>query len=197
MSLADGYTDLPAGKIANIQTCLEMHERPQPRTDPLTPPCSLRRVAEPGLDWYRSLFREVGTPYLWFSRLLLSDGDLREIIHHPDVQVYVLETGGEQAGLLELDFREPNQCELKFFGLTQNSVGHGMGRWLMNRAIELAWERPISRFWVHTCTLDHPAALAFYIRSGFVPFKRQIEIDDDPRVTGVLPRSAAPDVPIL
>ncbi len=55
-------------------------------------------------------------------------------------------------------------------------VGSGAGRWMMNRAIERAWSQPIRRFWVHTCTLDHPAAVAFYIRSGFVPFRRRIEI---------------------
>ena len=41
----------------------------------------------------------------------------------------------------------------------------------MNRALELAWSRPISRVWVHTCTFDHPSALAFYQRSGFLPFR--------------------------
>jgi hypothetical protein len=55
----------------------------------------------------------------------------------------------------------------------------------MNRALEKVWQRPISRFWVHTCTLDHPNALAFYMRSGFVPFRRQIEIAPDPRLQGV------------
>jgi hypothetical protein len=45
--------------------------------------------------------------------------------------------------------------------------------------------------------LDHPDALAFYIRSGFRPFRRQIEITDDPRLTGVLPETAAPHVPII
>jgi hypothetical protein len=50
---------------------------------------------------------------------------------------------------------------------------------------------------VHTCTLDSPDALPFYIRSGFVPFARQVEVYADPRVAGVLPREAAPQVPLL
>ncbi|MCC7273790.1 MAG: GNAT family N-acetyltransferase, partial [Alphaproteobacteria bacterium] len=73
----------------------------------------------------------------------------------------------------------------------------GAGRWLMNRAVEIAWARPIARFWVHTCTLDHPGALAFYVRSGFVPFRRQVEIADDPRLLGQAPRSAAAHVPVI
>ena len=68
---------------------------------------------------------------------------------------------------------------------------------MMNRALGLAWARPIRRLWVHTCSLDHPGALDFYIRSGFVPFRRQIEVVDDPRATGLLPKTAAPQVPLL
>ena len=67
----------------------------------------------------------------------------------------------------------------------------------MNAAIDRAWSQPIRRFWVHTCTLDHPGAIAFYMRSGFRPFRRQIEIADDPRLSGVLPESAAPHIPII
>jgi hypothetical protein len=68
---------------------------------------------------------------------------------------------------------------------------------MMNRAIEIAWLRSIRRLWLHTCTLDHPGALAFYVRSGFVPFRRQIEVADDPRGTGLLPRTAAPRAPMV
>jgi hypothetical protein len=39
--------------------------------------------------------------------------------------------------------------------------------------------------------------LGFYRKVGFVPYKRAIEIEDDPRVTGEMPRSAAPHVPIV
>ena len=105
--------------------------------------------------------------------------------------------GAQEAGLLELDFRTPHECELSFFGLTLPLLGTGAGRWLMNRAIERAWSRPIRRFWVHTCTFDHQDALAFYLRSGFRPFRLEIEYADDPRVTGLLPRSAAPHVPLI
>ena len=67
----------------------------------------------------------------------------------------------------------------------------------MDKAIQLAWAEPIDRFWVHTCTLDHPRALAFYMRSGFTAYRRELEVADDPRLTGVLPREAAPQIPII
>ena len=108
-----------------------------------------------------------------------------------------LEGAGEDTGILELDFREPGACELTYFGVTAGLVGGGAARWMMNRAIERAWSAPISRFWVHTCTLDHPGAPAFYMRSGFKPFRRQVEIADDPRLLGLAAPQSAPHVPLI
>jgi GNAT superfamily N-acetyltransferase len=76
-------------------------------------------------------------------------------------------------------------------------IGSGAGRFLMNEAIARAFARPIERLFVHTCTFDHPGAVDFYKRSGFTPYKLAIEIHDDPRLTGALPREAAPHVPLL
>jgi GNAT superfamily N-acetyltransferase len=104
---------------------------------------------------------------------------------------------GDEAGLLELDFRHADECEVSFFGLAPEFIGAGAGRWLMNQALERAWSRPLRRLWIHTCTLDHPSALAFYLRSGFQAYRRQIETVPDPRLTGLLPRTAAPHVPLI
>ena len=76
-------------------------------------------------------------------------------------------------------------------------LGQGAGRWLMNRALERAWADGIERVWVHSCTLDHPSAVPFYVRSGFTAYQRRIEIADDPRITGALPLETAPDVPVI
>jgi GNAT superfamily N-acetyltransferase len=193
----DGYTELPRAKIAAIATSLEMLERPEPR--PLAPGEALgvRQVLRPETGWYRDLFQRIGEPWLWHSRLRLAPPVLEAIIRSPDVEVWVVEEDGREEGLLELDFRRASECELAFFGLTGALIGRGAGRRLMEHAIARAWSRPIRRFWVHTCTLDHPAALAFYVRSGFRPYKRMLEIADDPRLDGTLPRDAAPGVPIL
>lgn len=196
MQIVDGYTDVPPGKLATIVTSLEMLAPPPPCPVPAGT-WAVRRVQRPALDWYRDLYRRIGEDWLWFSRLVIADADLGEILHHPDVQVYALVAGGHDEGLLELDFRVAGDCELAFFGVTPALVGRGAGRYLMNHAIELAWSQPIQRFWVHTCTLDHPAALDFYRRSGFKPFRTQIEVLDDPRLTGLLPRDAAPHAPLI
>jgi GNAT superfamily N-acetyltransferase len=110
----------------------------------------------------------------------------------------VLKTAScEEAGLLELDFREAGQCEIAFFGLIPSAIGKGLGSFLMREAIARAWREPIKRLWVHTCTLDHPSALAFYRRQGFRPYRQQIEVADDPRVLEELPATAAAHVPIF
>lgn len=194
--MKDGYNDVPPGKMANVVTCLEMLKTPQFRTEREAGPLKIARWERPPLDEYRALFRRVGAPYLWFSRLELDDDALAQIIYDSDCEIYVARAGADVVGWFELDF-QPDECELRFFGLVAEAIGTGAGRWLMNRVLERAWARPIRRFWLHTCNLDHPGAMNFYRRSGFAPFKREIEIHDDPRLNGLLPRDAAPDVPIL
>jgi len=196
MTLPDGYSDVPAGKIAAVVTHLEMTERPALPRDPAGA-WTLRRVQAPDLNWFRDLYRRIGEQWLWFSRLRMSDADLAAMIQSPLVDIYALVQDGRDEGVLELDFGDAGQCELRLFGVTAKLVGGGAGRRLMNRALELAWSRPVTRVWVHTCSFDHPSALAFYQRSGFRPFRRQIEIADDPRLDGTAPRGAARHVPII
>jgi len=196
MLFFDGLTDVPPGKLATIVTSLEMLAPPQPRPVPAGT-WAVRRVQRPALDWYRDLYRRIGEEWLWFSRLAMATDVLRQILQSPEVHIYALVADGHEEGLLELDFRTAGDCELAFFGVTSALLGRGAGRFLMNHAIELAWSHPIQRFWVHTCTLDHPGALDFYRRSGFKPFRTQVEVLDDPRLTGLLPRDAAPHVPLI
>jgi len=193
-----GYSHVGPGRIASVVTCLEMLERPVMRpARPLDRPLTLQRFETPELGVYRELFRLVGEDWLWFSRLVMPDGQLAAILTDPAVEVYALRQGRQAIGLLELDFRNEGQCELAFFGLVKDAIGQGAGRFLMDQAIAKAWARPIRRFWVHTCTHDSPAALGFYRRSGFVPYAIEVEVADDPRLSGYLPRSAAAHVPII
>jgi GNAT superfamily N-acetyltransferase len=196
--LADGYHALPKGKIATVVTCLEMRDKPptrEVRGD--VAGLDLVRMKPPSLDWYREVFARVGRDLLWFSRLRMADDALEAILSSPDVEIFALRRDRRDEGLLELDFREAGQCELAFFGLTPDMVGGSAGRMMMNAAIERAFARPIRRFWVHTCTFDHPKALPFYVRSGFVPYERMIEVAEDPRLSSDLPADAAPLVPII
>jgi len=192
-----GLAPVPDDQIATIVTHLEMRERPKPAP---IPPAPLRLVPwkAPAPAAYRTLFRRVGEPWLWFSRLVMDDEALSTIIHDPAVEVYaVTDPRGVEVGLLELDFRSLPDCELAFFGLIPELTGKGLGRWLMAQAKALAWRREVTRFWVHSCTLDSPAALGFYRKAGFVPYRREVETFPDPRLAGLLPLDAAPHVPVL
>ena len=194
----DGYTDLPDGKVASVVTYLEMRERPQRGEGNERSGLTLHRVDVADTHWYRSLFRRIGTNWLWFGRLAMLDDELTAILDNPAVEILSLIRQGREVGLLELDFRDPANVELAYFGLVPEAIGGGIGRWLMDQAIELVWSRAETRrFWVHTCTLDAPTALDFYRRSGFQPYKRAIEVTDDPRLVGHLARDAAPQVPLI
>ncbi|MHC2622667.1 GNAT superfamily N-acetyltransferase [Bradyrhizobium huanghuaihaiense] len=196
MILPDGYSDVPAAKIAAVVTHLEMTAPPARRADP-PGSWTLRKIDTPAPDWYRDIYRRVGEDWLWFSRARMSDTELAAIIHAPGIELYALAVDGRDEGLLELDLRQPGHCELVYFGVTGSLIGTGAARFLMNRTLELAWSRDVRRVWVHTCTFDHPSAVAFYQRSGFRPFHRQIEVADDPRLDGTAPRDAARHVPII
>ncbi|WP_299502397.1 GNAT family N-acetyltransferase [uncultured Roseobacter sp.] len=193
--LTDGLHAIPPGKVAMIVTYLEMTSKPEIKHSTLPEGVVFGQV-DAGLDWYRDVFRRVGSlDWLWYGRLTQSDAELLQILNDPKVEIFTLSRDGQDEALLELDFRQEGACELAYFGLTSNLIGTGSGRYLMNEAIRRAWERPITRFRVHTCTIDSPQALSFYRRSGFTPIRQAVEIDDDPRVIGVLPDTAAPNVP--
>jgi GNAT superfamily N-acetyltransferase len=197
LDLANGYYELPLGKLANVVTCLEMTARPTTQAQALPVGCSLERVDPKDLAAYRALFRKVGEDFLWWSRLLMPDEKLRGILSHKDVESYALHKDGVPVGILELDFKDMPHCELAFFGLAKDAIGSGLGRALMDVAIAKAWAKPITRFWVHTCHFDHPNAITFYKRSGFKPYALMVEVHDDPRLAGKLPKHASPHVALI
>ncbi|KJZ19988.1 GNAT family N-acetyltransferase [Loktanella sp. S4079] len=193
--LEPGFHEVPRGMVATIVTHLEM--RQPANTGPVSNDWVFHRHHHASPDWYRSIFSNVGRDWLWFSRLHLSDDDLTAVIHHPDYELWTLRIDGVDLGLIELDHRTPDACELAFFGVTPQMVGKGAGRAMIQHAIARAFTRNISRFHVHTCTLDSPQALGFYIKAGFTPIKQEVEIAPDPRLTGYIERDAAPQIPVF
>jgi GNAT superfamily N-acetyltransferase len=190
------YDALSNDELAAIVTYLEMRERPA--IEPPQSTLDLKRITNPSVERYRELFRLVGAPWLWFSRLMMDDDSLVGIIQDPSVELFAVQDGnGRDVGMLELDFREAGECELAFVGLVPELSGLGHGRWLLDEAVRRAWRDGVIRVHVHTCSLDHPAALSAYRRAGFTPFKRAIERFPDPRLLGILPKDCAPQVPLL
>ena len=185
---------LPDGELATLVTYLEMTEPP---SEPVAQSSLQLRRVKLDPDSYRALFRKVGGPWLWFSRLAMTDAELEAVIGDANVELFEVAAVEAVVGMLELDFRVAPECEIAFVGLVPELAGQGHGRWLLGEAVRRAWREGVTRVHVHTCTLDHPAALAAYCRAGFRPYKRAVERFIDPRLTGVLPADAAPQVPLL
>lgn len=185
------------GELATIVTTLEMRARPPARPLPDSP-LRLVRWVRPEPAKYRALFARVGAPWLWYSRLAIDDAALAALIDRPETQVHaVIDRAGIEVGLLEFTHPAPDWCSLDYFGLVPDLAGKGHGRWLMSLALAMMWRPGVALVRVNTCTLDHPSALNFYRAQGFEAVKRTIETFPDPRLTGLLPRDAAPQVPLL
>ncbi len=195
MLKADTY-DVPAGHVATVVTTLEM----------TAPTFAVRRPFPDGvtackenlgLQDFRDLFRKIGAPWLWTSGLVDTDAEVTATLADPNVDYWVIYQGQESIGLIELDFRHKGACELLLFGMVTSATGNGLGGSMMALAQTEAFARDITRFHVCTCHLDSPSAMPFYLKAGFTPVKRAIEIFADPRLNGHHPPDIAPHIPCL
>jgi GNAT superfamily N-acetyltransferase len=133
----------------------------------------LERVDRCPADFFRFLYREVGREWHWRDRLGWTDDEIRGYLAGP-VHLWVLRIGGSPAGYFELRRHEDGSIEIAYFGLLPGFLGAGVGKYLLTRAIEAAWALGTDRVWLHTCTLDHPAALPNYLKRGFRPVRTEV-----------------------
>ena len=160
------------GWVESVVTYLEMRAPPDRPKVQLWDGVETRRAINPTISFYRYLYDTVGGDWTWTGRRLMDDETLKEKIQHPDIEVNVLWVQGVPAGLIELDLRLEPEIELLYFGLIPDFIGKGLGRSALDWAIDHAWSRGPTRFWVHTCDLDHPNALSVYQKAGFVIYDR-------------------------
>ena len=175
-------------EVEDVVTYLEMTERPS--RPPLPMPAgklALIRAEHCTVSFYRYLYAAVGERWVWFERRAWSDEQLGETIRSPSTELMVLYVGGVPAGYYELDRSQPEDVELAYFGLVPEFIGRRLGPWLLEQAVLSAWTGPTRRFWVHTCTFDHPKAIALYQRAGFEVYDRKEVRFADPRAAGILP----------
>lgn len=189
---------VPPGKLPVTVTFLAMDARPD-RTARAAPMPGLSLVRAEGCTtaFYRFLYDTVGGPWLWEYRRRMPQAELAAILADPAVAVVVLYANGTPAGYVEFDRRQAGVVDLAYFGLIPEFVGRGLGPWLLDWAVDRAWDDPAThRVTVNTCTFDHPAALSLYRRGGFDVVRREDRLVDDPRLTGLIPRHMAPHVPL-
>lgn len=152
---------------------LEMLSPPGQEILPPRDGLTILPVETPSVPYYRFLYNEIGRDYRWLSRRKMTDLELEVVIQHPDNRMYVLHVDGSPAGYAELDCRNSDDVELVQFGLMGEYHGQGLGTWFLNWIIDKVWSEQPRRFWLHTCTLDHPAALGMYQKAGFLLYDEE------------------------
>ena len=165
-------------------TYLQMLERPGGSAPQAPAGVTLERIPAAALGdlaQYRSLYRRVGDPWQWVARRLLDDAALRSVFDDPRYDLFYAVAAGAPIGFAELDRRESGSVEIRYFGLIEEWIGRGAGRWFLRAIFDLAWSDPaVKRVWLHTCELDHPGALGFYQRGGLVVYGEGVEDYVDP-----------------
>ena len=134
----------------------------------------VERAANCPASFYRYLYAEVGRLYHWVDRLSLTDDEIRAHLAQPGVSVWVMYYEGSPAGYFELKRYADGSIEIAYFGLLQEFIGRGLGKHLLTCAAEEAWATGANRIWLHTCTLDDPAAMPNYLKRGFKPFRQEV-----------------------
>jgi GNAT superfamily N-acetyltransferase len=134
-------------QIETLVTYLEMTGPPlRAALPPPRPGIEVRRALRPTIGFYRYLYDAIGAEWTWYERKLLPDAELAATIHEPGVEVNVLWSDGVPAGLAELDFREPPDVELAYFGVLADFIGQGLGRFLLDWAVHHVWRGRPRRF---------------------------------------------------
>jgi GNAT superfamily N-acetyltransferase len=159
----------------------------RPSTRTLSAGARIERVEAMTPEFSKYLYQGVGSGWNWSDRLSLTRDEWSSLLEAPGVETYVVYLHGAPAGYIELVGRvegSVTEVEIMYFGLFPQSIGHGLGGALLSEGMARAWDLdarwasfpPVSRIWVHTCSLDGPAALANYLARGLQIFHTESEM---------------------
>ena len=158
-----------------VRTYLEMRSPGdlRPAREPPDAP-RLERIEECPASFFRYLYAEVGRAYHWTDRLSWTDERVRAHLSEPGVSLWLLSSRAAPAGYFELRRHQDRSVEVAYFGLLPEFLGRGWGGYLLTLAVRSAWATAPERVWLHTCSLDHPAALPNYLKRGFRPVREEV-----------------------
>jgi GNAT superfamily N-acetyltransferase len=160
-------------RVEVVRTFLELDTasfRPAPSPDPRA---RVERILECPPSFFRYLYAEVGRSYHWVDRLGWTDEQHRARLADPAVSLHLLTVAGGPAGYFELARGADAAVEIAYFGLLPEFLGRGLGKFLLTEAVRAALATAPRRVWLHTCTLDDPAALPNYLARGFRPVRTE------------------------
>jgi GNAT superfamily N-acetyltransferase len=161
-------------------TFLRMNRRPV-RPLAVLPPGTTLQAERLDTEAYRRLYDAVGTPWLWWLRRMMPQEVLRQHLENPAVQIYVLRKDGAARGFFETDATQWPDVNLNYFGLLPEEIGHGLGKLLLDAAVDTVFRTPGLRgMTLNTCTADHPRALPNYLAAGFQEVRQVREVWDIP-----------------
>ncbi len=126
----------------------------------------------------RFLYVFVGSAWAWHDKLSWSEAEWKAYAESDAIRTFVAYYDGSPAGYFELSL-QGETIEIAYFGLAPRFIGKGLGGPLLTEALETAWSLKPKRVWVHTCTLDHPAALQNYLSRGMVVYKTETKEPDE------------------
>jgi ribosomal protein S18 acetylase RimI-like enzyme len=154
------------------RTHLEMTSRSQLRpARSAAQPFDLVQARIPSPEFSRFLYATVGARWWWCDRLPWTRERWLAHLDRPDLETWVAYASGTPAGYFELERQPGSNVEIAYLGLLPQFIGKGLGAHLLTAAVIRAWDMEAARVWLHSCDLDHPAALANYEARGFTVFR--------------------------
>jgi GNAT superfamily N-acetyltransferase len=136
----------------------------------------IRQAVVPSPELNRYLYCAVGGDWHWHARLEWTYSQWVEYLFRPEQETWIAYLRGTPAGYIELDKKTDGSVEIVYFGLLPQFIGRGIGGYFLTTGIRRAWEMGANRVWVHTCTLDHPKALANYEARGLKQYKQDEQV---------------------
>lgn len=152
----------------------QLGEAPEPDGE-----LELRQAELASPELARMLYTAVGGDWYWIDRRPWDWQRWHDWLARPEVETWVGWVRGAPAGYFELE-RQGDAVEVTCFGLLPAFIGRGLGKRLLDAALRRAWELGPRRVWLHTCSLDGPAALRNYQARG-------LEVYDERTATQTLP----------
>lgn len=132
-------------------------------------------------EFNRYLYGWVGQHWNWYMKSDWSLEQWRRHTERPEHRIWLLLVKGSPAGYVEMELQAGNQVEFISVGLGKAFIGMGLGGPMLSEAVKVAFDwhdengqRP-ERVWLHTCSDDHPGALANYQARGFELVKTEEE----------------------